>query len=71
MQPCGDDPVSHDVARAVTYRTVDAEDSYYNVCRQWVDNLYQTADALAATARGYGFTDEQIAASFTGGAPSA
>ena len=31
-----------------------------------MDNLYQTADALAEIARQYGYTDEEIAASFTG-----
>jgi hypothetical protein len=66
MTPMGGDPVSHDVARAVTNRIRDAEDSYFNVCQQWADNLYQTADALAEVARQYGYTDEEIAASFTG-----
>ncbi len=71
MTPMGGDPVSQDVARAVTHRIRDAEDSYFNVCQAWVQNLYQAADALAETARQYGFTDEEIAASFTGSAPSA
>lgn len=71
MKPCGGDPVSIDVARAVTDRLVGPGDSYWNVCQQWVFNLYQTANALAETARQYGFTDEEIAASFTGGTPSA
>jgi hypothetical protein len=71
MTPMGGDPVSHDVAHAVTDRIRDAEDSYFNVCQQWVDNLYQAAEALAETARQYGFTDEEIAASFTGSAQSA
>jgi hypothetical protein len=71
MEPMGGDPVSLDVARAVTDRIRDADDSYFNVCQQWVNNLYQAAEALAETAQQYGFTDEEIAASFTGGAPSA
>ncbi|MGH4024906.1 MAG: hypothetical protein ACRDRV_10005 [Pseudonocardiaceae bacterium] len=71
MQPCGEDPVSHDVARAVTHRLVEAEDSYFIVCQQWVNNLYQTAEALAETARRYGFTDEDIAAALSEGATSA
>jgi len=71
MEPMGDDPVSHDVARAVTDRIRDADDSYFNVCQQWVDNLYQTADALAEIARQYGYTDEEIAASFNGSTQSA
>ncbi|HEX2299901.1 MAG TPA: hypothetical protein VHH34_15550 [Pseudonocardiaceae bacterium] len=71
MQPCGDDPVSHDVARVVTHRLVEAEGSYFNVCQQWVNNLYQTAEALAETARGYGFTDEDIAAALSRGSTSA
>lgn len=71
MRPCGDDPVSHDVARAVTHRLVEADDSYFNVCQQWVNNLYQTAEALAETARQYGFTDEDIAAALSKGSTSA
>jgi hypothetical protein len=71
MAPMGGDPVSHDVARAVTDRIRDAEDSYFNVCQAWVNNLYQAAEALAESARQYGCTDEEIAASFTGSAQSA
>jgi hypothetical protein len=71
MKPCGEDPVSLDVARAVTYRIVDGPDSYYNVCQQWVDNLYQTAEALAEVAKQYGYTDEKITASLRGAAPGA
>ncbi len=72
MRPCGDDPVSHDVARAVTHRLVGPDnDSYWNICQAWVNNLYQTADALAETARQYGFTDEDIAASLSRGVSSA
>lgn len=71
MEPMGGDPISRDVARAVTDRIRDAEDSYFNVCQQWVDNLYQTAEALAETARQYGYTDEEIASSFNGSAQSA
>ncbi|MGH3898440.1 MAG: hypothetical protein ACRDTA_09325 [Pseudonocardiaceae bacterium] len=66
MTPMGGDPVSHDVARAVTARIRDADNSYFTVCQQWVDNLYQVATALAETARQYGYTDEEIAASFNG-----
>lgn len=66
MKRCGDDPVSHDVARAVTYRTIESDDSYFNICAAWVANLHQAADALAETARRYGYTDEEIAASFGG-----
>jgi hypothetical protein len=71
MVPMGGDPVSHDVARAVTDRIRDAENSYFNVCQQWVNNLYQAAEALAETARQYGYTDEEIAASFNGRTQSA
>lgn len=71
MKPCGGDPVSIDVARAVTDRFAGPGNSYWNVCQQWVFNLYQTANALAEIARQYGFTDEEIAASFTGGVPGA
>ena len=71
MKPCGKDPVSLDVARAVTYRVVDGPDSYYNVCQQWVDNLYQTAKALAEIAKQYGYTDEEIATSLRRAVPGA
>ncbi|MGH3885095.1 MAG: hypothetical protein ACRDSZ_00765 [Pseudonocardiaceae bacterium] len=71
MKPCGKDPVSLDVARAVTYRFVDGPGSYYNVCQQWVDNLYQTAETLAEVARQYGYTDEEIATSLRGAIPDA
>jgi hypothetical protein len=71
MEPMGGDLVSLDVARAVTDRIRDADDSYFNVCQQWVNNLRQAAEALAETARQYGYTDEEIAASFTTGATSA
>lgn len=67
MEPMGGDPVSHDVGKAVTYRIRDAEDSYFTVCQSWVNNLFHTADAMADTARQYGFTDDDIAASFTSG----
>ena len=71
MEPMGGDPVSHDVARAVNFRIRDAEHSYFYVCQAWVDNLYQTADALAEVARQYGYTDDEIAASFAGSAQRA
>ena len=71
MKPMGGDPVSQDVAWAVTDRVRDAEDSYFNVCQAWVNNLYQAVETLAETARQYGYTDEEIAASFTGSAQSA
>lgn len=73
MTPCGGDPVSHDVARGVNYRFIDDQNknSYWNVCQQWVDNLRHTADSLAAIARQYGYTDEDIASSLKGSASSA
>ncbi len=71
MRPMGGDPVSEDVARGLNYRLRDADDSYFNVCQAWVNNLFETAEAMAEVARQYGFTDEEIAASFTGGALNA
>lgn len=64
MIPMGGDLVSQDVAGVVTDRIRDDDDSYLNVCQQWVNNLYQTADAMAEVAQQYGYTDEEIAASF-------
>jgi len=71
MRPMGGDPVSRDVARGVNYRLREADDSYFNVCQAWVNNLFQTVDAMADVARQYGFTDEEIATSFAGGVPGA
>lgn len=68
MEPMGGDPVSGDVARGVTDRIRNDNDSYFNVCQTWVNNLFNTADSLTDVARQYGFTDEEIAASFSRGA---
>lgn len=67
MDPCGGDPVSHDVARVVSYRTIDADDSYFKICEAWVENLYQAAETLAETARQYGYTDTEISETFRRG----
>ncbi|MGH3913819.1 MAG: hypothetical protein ACRDTC_10480 [Pseudonocardiaceae bacterium] len=71
MVPMGGDPVSEDVAKGVTERLRDDNDSYFNVCQAWVNNLIQTAGTMTEVARQYGYTDEEIAASFTGGIPGA
>ncbi len=67
MDPCGGDPVSRDVAAAVTHRTLDGEDSYVAAFETWIQNLRDTAEGLKQAAREYGFTEEQIEASFRGG----
>lgn len=68
MEPCGGDPVSADVARAVNYRTVHAENSYINIGFAHAEEGFRTADELAEAARTYGYSEEQIQSSFRGGA---
>lgn len=71
MVPMGGDPVSGDVANGINDRLWDDPDSYVKVCQAWVNNLFQAAEAMAQVAEQYGFTDEEIAASFSGGLRSA
>ncbi|MGH3929974.1 MAG: hypothetical protein ACRDTF_08365 [Pseudonocardiaceae bacterium] len=68
MRPMGGDPVSRDVAQGINYRLREADDSYFNVCQAWVNNLRQTAETMTEVARQYGYTDDEIAASLSGGA---
>ncbi|MCP2168283.1 hypothetical protein [Goodfellowiella coeruleoviolacea] len=59
-KPAWDDPVSKDMARVLNYRLIDASDSYISRARQYADNLADTAEELKATAKSYGYTDEDI-----------
>lgn len=57
---CGNDPVSPEAATAFNERIV----GLLHQCIRYNDDLRAAAHALDATARGYGFTDDDIAGSF-------
>ena len=57
---CGADPVSPEATAAFNQRI----DTLVGHCRQYNQDLREAAKALDATARSYGWTDEEIAASF-------
>ncbi len=57
---CGGDPVSADAAEAFNERIHQLVDH----CWRYAMELKAAGDALGETARAYGFTDEQIAASY-------
>ena len=58
---CGDDPVSHDAKAAFNERI----DALLGQCRQYTDDLEAAGHALGDTARTYGYTEDEITASFT------
>lgn len=57
---CGGDPVSPDAAAAFNERI----DALVAHCRAYNSELRSAASTLDATARLYGYTDEEIAASY-------
>ncbi|MEJ3652610.1 hypothetical protein WEH80_06470 [Actinomycetes bacterium KLBMP 9759] len=59
---CGGDPVSADAQKAFNERI----DALIEHCRTYNRDLREAAYALDDVARRYGYTDEEIAASFTG-----
>ncbi|MCK2237423.1 MULTISPECIES: hypothetical protein [unclassified Crossiella] len=66
VPPCGGDPVSEDTAKAMTWKFVDAPDSYYHRYLGLAQSFLATAEQLQRTAKEYGFTDEDIAGSLKG-----
>ena len=60
---CGGDPVSPEAAKAFNERIV----ALLEQCRRYNQDLREAAHALDATARRYGWTEDEIAASFQGG----
>jgi hypothetical protein len=60
---CGGDPVSPEAARAFNERI----DSLVDRCRAYNGELRMAALALDTTARAYGYTDDEIAASYRPG----
>ena len=63
LNNCGDDPVSRDATPAFSQRIA----VLIERCLQYNRDLREAAYALDATARSYGLTDEEIAASFRAG----
>jgi hypothetical protein len=63
LADCGDDPVSRDATPAFTQRIA----ALIEQCLQYNRDLREAAYALDTTARSYGWTEEEIAASFRGG----
>ncbi len=57
---CGADPVSPEAARAFNERI----DALVKSCFDYNQDLRMSAARLDATARAYGYTDDQISASF-------
>jgi hypothetical protein len=57
---CGGDPVSPEAARAFNERI----DALVKSCFAYNRDLRMSASALEATARTYGYTDDEILASF-------
>lgn len=62
--PPGKDDVSQRIARAWNDRLVDDEDSYQKRVQQYIDSLNGLVRQLTDSARAYGYTDEEIAATF-------
>ena len=60
---CGADPVSPEAARAFNERI----DSLVANCRAYNGELRAVASALDANARAYGYTEDEIAASYRPG----
>ena len=63
--PPGGDGTSAAAAKGMNQRFWEGEDSYAARTLEYAQSYEDLAENLAATARQYGYTDEQIAASFT------
>jgi hypothetical protein len=64
VEPAAGDLVSQDAARAWNHRLVGADDSYAARIQAYVDSLNNLAAQLKDSAKKYGFSDEDIAATF-------
>jgi hypothetical protein len=64
VKPMGGDPVSLEVARVLTSKLVDNDDSYVNRCLQYAEMLHTLARSLGEAARVYGVTEEMAQAQF-------
>jgi hypothetical protein len=60
----GGDVVSAEVAAAWNSRLIDGDDSYAVRVQQYIDSLAKLCDQMREAAKQYGFTEEDITASF-------
>lgn len=60
----GEDKVSTTAAAVWTANLVGNPDSHYARLQQYVDNVFELGRQLEEAAKQYGYTDEEIAASF-------
>ena len=66
IDPPGGDDVSTRIAPAWNDILVVRPDSYANRVQQYIDGLRNLAQQCAASAKTYGYTDDQVAAAFGG-----
>jgi hypothetical protein len=66
VEPAAGDPVSQDAATAWNFRLVGADDSYAARIEEYVDSLVNLIRQLQDSAKTYGFSDDDIAATFGG-----
>jgi hypothetical protein len=64
MQPCGEDRISKDAAAVWNDRLVHAPDSHANRLVEYVQAVHDLGQRLEDAAKHYGYTEDEIAASF-------
>jgi PE family len=64
VEPSATDPVSLDAARAWNHRLVGADDSYKARIDEYMVSLQKLVVQLQESAKAYGFSDSDIAATF-------
>jgi hypothetical protein len=64
VEPAAGDPVSRDAARAWNFRLVSADDSYRARIDEYLNSLQKLIVQLQDSAKSYGFSDGDIAATF-------
>ncbi|MDI2028539.1 hypothetical protein QFW96_07945 [Saccharopolyspora sp. TS4A08] len=64
VTPPGDDEVSKHAATTWTAYLLGNQDSHFNRLMQYVDNVEKLGEQLGEAAKQYGYTDEEISASF-------
>jgi hypothetical protein len=64
VEPAAGDPVSRDAARAWNFRLVGADDSYKARIDEYMVSLQKLIVQLQDSAKSYGFSDSDIAATF-------
>ncbi|CAM3436047.1 hypothetical protein KIPE111705_08570 [Kibdelosporangium persicum] len=66
VEPTADDPVSQDAAAAWNFRLVEADDSYAARIQDYMESLKKLITQLKESAKTYGFSEQDIEASFGG-----